>query len=204
VRFCLALIIMRSQDLRGHHRDPRHASPGSTTEVEACHPLAGNCAASPSLPDHRHRGSGAPRADQACQDQPPGGAHLDISHRRGKQLARPRAGCTARQPSGRPRKATRNPRGRGRWPKVRPRGLTGGSWPVFKGRASPELRPGSPYCDWAATPRAASQSLGKTPQRRLRVARCYQNEGNVAVTDLVSAPGQTGRPGLQPWHRVTQ
>jgi hypothetical protein len=39
VRFTLALIGLRSQDLRGYVRNPRPASPGSTTEVEACHPL---------------------------------------------------------------------------------------------------------------------------------------------------------------------
>jgi hypothetical protein len=39
VRFTLALIGLRSQDLRGYVRNPRPASPGSTTKVEACHPL---------------------------------------------------------------------------------------------------------------------------------------------------------------------
>lgn len=39
VRFALALIGLRSQDLRGYVRNPRPASPGSTTKVEACHPL---------------------------------------------------------------------------------------------------------------------------------------------------------------------
>ena len=29
---------LRSQDLRGHDRNPRHASPGSTTKVETVHP----------------------------------------------------------------------------------------------------------------------------------------------------------------------
>jgi hypothetical protein len=38
VRFTLALIGLRSQDLRGYVRRPRPASPGSTTKVEACHP----------------------------------------------------------------------------------------------------------------------------------------------------------------------
>ena len=41
----LALIDLRSQDLRGHNRNPRPASPGSTTEVETVHPLL-SCAAS--------------------------------------------------------------------------------------------------------------------------------------------------------------
>jgi hypothetical protein len=35
----LALIVLRSQDFRGHNRNPRLASPGSTTEVETVHPL---------------------------------------------------------------------------------------------------------------------------------------------------------------------
>ena len=39
VRVELALIGLRSCDLRGHHRDPRLASPGSTTKVETVHPL---------------------------------------------------------------------------------------------------------------------------------------------------------------------
>ena len=43
--FTLALIGLRSQDLRGHNRNPRPASPGSTTEVETVHPLL-SCAAS--------------------------------------------------------------------------------------------------------------------------------------------------------------
>ena len=41
----LALINLRSQDLRGHNRNPRPASPGSTTKVETVHPLL-SCAAS--------------------------------------------------------------------------------------------------------------------------------------------------------------
>ena len=41
----LALIGLRPQDLRGHNRNPRPASPGSTTEVETVHPLL-SCAAS--------------------------------------------------------------------------------------------------------------------------------------------------------------
>ena len=41
----LALIDLRSQDLRGHNRSPRPASPGSTTKVETVHPLL-SCAAS--------------------------------------------------------------------------------------------------------------------------------------------------------------
>ena len=39
MRFELALIVMRPQDLRGRSRNPRPASPGSTTEVETSHPL---------------------------------------------------------------------------------------------------------------------------------------------------------------------
>ena len=38
MRLTLALIEVRSQVLRGYVRSPRPASPGSTTEVEACHP----------------------------------------------------------------------------------------------------------------------------------------------------------------------
>src|SRR6202044_3757066 len=45
VLLTLALIGLRSQDLRGHNRNPRPASPGSTTEVETVHPLL-SCAAS--------------------------------------------------------------------------------------------------------------------------------------------------------------
>ena len=45
MRDVLALIGLRSQDLRGHNRNPRPASPGSTTEVETVHPLL-SCAAS--------------------------------------------------------------------------------------------------------------------------------------------------------------
>ena len=39
MRVELALIGLRSLDLRGRNRNPRPASPESTTEVEACHPL---------------------------------------------------------------------------------------------------------------------------------------------------------------------
>jgi hypothetical protein len=45
VLLTLALIGLRSQDLRGHNRNPRPASPGSTTEVETVHPLL-SCTAS--------------------------------------------------------------------------------------------------------------------------------------------------------------
>ena len=44
MRVSLALIGLRSQDLRGHNRNPRPASPGSTTKVETVHPLL-SCAA---------------------------------------------------------------------------------------------------------------------------------------------------------------
>jgi hypothetical protein len=65
VRVELALIGLRSQDLRGHNRNPRPASPGSTTEVETVHPLL-SCPAGmvtlPAIPDrtrttpnHQHR-----------------------------------------------------------------------------------------------------------------------------------------------------
>src|SRR6202050_2507106 len=36
---CVGTYVLRQQDFRGHHRNPRPASPGSTTEVEASHPL---------------------------------------------------------------------------------------------------------------------------------------------------------------------
>src|SRR5262249_13090985 len=36
---CVGTYWSRQQDLRGHHRHPRPASPGSTTEVETSHPL---------------------------------------------------------------------------------------------------------------------------------------------------------------------
>src|ERR1700761_2622841 len=39
VRVLLALISLRSRDLRGHNRNPRPASPGSSIEVETDHPL---------------------------------------------------------------------------------------------------------------------------------------------------------------------
>jgi hypothetical protein len=55
----LALIGLRSQDLRGHNRNPRLASPGSTTEVETVHPhvqLFGRQAAHRLRPySHEHR-----------------------------------------------------------------------------------------------------------------------------------------------------
>jgi hypothetical protein len=48
VRIGLALIDVRSQDFRGHNRNPRPASPGSTTEVETVHPLWSCAAGMPS------------------------------------------------------------------------------------------------------------------------------------------------------------
>src|ERR1700761_7859888 len=39
VRVLLALINLRSRDLRGHNHNPRPASPGSSIEVETDHPL---------------------------------------------------------------------------------------------------------------------------------------------------------------------
>ena len=46
----LALIVLRSQDFRGHNRNPRLASPGSTTEVETVHPLLSCPAGTANLP----------------------------------------------------------------------------------------------------------------------------------------------------------
>src|SRR6202050_4692249 len=36
---CVGTYVLRQQDFRGHNRNPRPASPGSTTEVETSHPL---------------------------------------------------------------------------------------------------------------------------------------------------------------------
>jgi hypothetical protein len=52
-------------------------------------------------------------------------------------------------------------------------GQTGRVGAGLEGRASPEMRPGSHHDDWAATPQAAPQSLGKTPMRIQMVARSY-------------------------------
>src|SRR5260370_31360049 len=43
------------------------------------------------------------------------------------------------------------------------------------------MRPGSHHDDWAATPQAAPQSLGKTPPRAGMVAPRHQNAGNDPV-----------------------
>ena len=48
-------------------------------------------------------------------------------------------------------------------------------------RASPEMRPGSHHDDWAATPQAAPQSLGKTPMCSNAVAPSYSNDINEHV-----------------------
>jgi hypothetical protein len=96
VRDVLALIQMRSQDLRGHNRNPRPASPGSTTEVETSHPLL-SCTSM--VPEREQRA----KPKYAHNAPGPSGCH----------------GRTGR--SG----VMRNPRGHWRWPKSRPRGPTG-------------------------------------------------------------------------------
>jgi hypothetical protein len=62
---------------------------------------------------------------------------------------------------------------------VRPRGLTGRVGAGLCARTSPEMRSGSHHDDWAATPQAAPQSLGKTSSCRRLVAQRYQNPGQV-------------------------
>ena len=75
-----------------------------------------------------------------------------------------------------------------RWPlralavaETRPQGPAGRVGAGHEVRASPEMRPGSHHDDWAATPQAAPQSLGKTPLSSQKVARCYQK----SINDLV-------------------
>jgi len=60
-------------------------------------------------------------------------------------------------------------------------GLTGRVGAGPNGRASPEMRPGSHHDDWAATPQAAPQSLGKTPLRYALVAPSSQKSINEPV-----------------------
>ena len=64
---------------------------------------------------------------------------------------------------------------------MHPRGLDRQGRGRSQSRASPEMRPGSHHDDWAATPRAASQSLGKTPMRYRTVAPSYQKSINEVV-----------------------
>jgi hypothetical protein len=56
---------------------------------------------------------------------------------------------------------------------MHPRGLDRQGRGRSQVRASPEMRPGSHHSDWAATPQAAPQSLGKTPMRIQMVAWSY-------------------------------
>jgi hypothetical protein len=155
VRVELALISMRSQDLRGHNRNPRPASPGSTTEVETDHPLL-SCTSMVPRSEQRAKPKNA-----QTNPEPPRRAHR----------------CTLPASAA----AKRNPRGRWRWPILRPRGPTGRVGAGLNARTSPEMRLGSHHDDWAATPQAAPQSLGKTPRCEGMVAPRYQNAGNDAV-----------------------
>jgi len=120
---------MRSQDLRGHNRNPRPASPGSTTEVETSHPLL------------------------SCTCMVP----------EGEQLAKPKYAHNASGPGSRPGgmiAVMRNPRGRWRWPKSRPRGPTGRVGAGLKGPDLPR--------DEA---RFSSRRLGRNPPSGTPVIR---------------------------------
>ena len=120
---------MRSQDLRGHNRNPRPASPGSTTEVETSHPLL------------------------SCTCMVP----------EGEQLAKPKYAHNASGPGSRPGgmiAVMRNPRGRWRWPKSRPRGPTGRVGAGLKGPDLPR--------DEA---RFSSRRLGRNPPSGTPVTR---------------------------------
>jgi len=145
----LALIGLRSQDLRGHNRNPRPASPGSTTEVETVHPLL-SCAASTVRSAVQDR----TRITRSGQPGFPPAARVGM-RRAGRGLARSRPG-TGAGPA-RDRRLERQtrmkmaPASRWRWPKHARRGRPAGSEPVYwPGLPRDEAR--TLNVDWAATP----------------------------------------------------
>jgi hypothetical protein len=103
-----------------------------------------------------------------------------------------------RGPSGIHRKVMRYPRECWRWPRCTHGGLTGRVGAGPKGRASPEMRPGSHHDDWAATPQAAPQSLVKTPESYCTVARSYQKSANELVTFRHGRSSGRCRRGTRP------
>jgi len=79
--------------------------------------------------------------------------------------------------------------------------LTGRVGAGPKGRASPEMRPGSHHDDWAATPQAAPQSLRKTLLHGGMVARNYQKSINELVR--IQSGGSGGScPPAAPQNRL--
>src|SRR5215469_18405242 len=88
----------------------------------------------------------------------------------------------------------RCPRGRWRWPKCTHGGVDRQGRGRSQGRASPEMRPGSHHDDWAATPRAAPQSLRKTPVRSNVVALSCPNHLNEHVMTRCAAKGAGQAP----------
>jgi hypothetical protein len=125
----------------------------------------------------------------------------------------PREAAGSAMPGGQPQNAgpsgigqdvVRTPAGAGGGRKLHPRGLTGRVGPVLSGRASPEMRPGSHHHDWAATPRAAPQSLSKTPERSGKVAPCYENAvlrkaGVTKMQAMFRLRGSDHEPDCRSW-----
>src|SRR5215472_5951478 len=157
---------MRSQDLRGHNRNPRPASPGSTTEVETSHPLLSCTCMVPegeqlAKPKYAHNAPrpGEPEGRGAAWTEERGAR----DERRGKAVPQRRpAGEPASTAAGTARKIAvmRNPRGRWRWPKSRPRGPTGRVGAGLKGPDLPR--------DEA---RFSSRRLGRNPPSGTPVTR---------------------------------
>ncbi len=177
VRVELALIGLRSCDLRGHHRDPRLASPGSTTKVETVHPLL-SCRPDIARDDLLAR-------PYTCNARGPNTIPAGGWARAGPATAteggaRPRAG----QVPGCPRAQARRPRRGGHENGMTPAGAGGGRSAPARVDRQGRSRSGCPGLPRDETrflsrrlgrnPPSESQSPAKTPYGSRLVAQSYK------------------------------
>src|SRR3984893_14028752 len=206
---------MRSQDLRGHNRTPRPASPGSTTEVETSHPLL-SCTSM--VPDDEQPVSPEnaqtypERNGRASHPADPRRQHSRMPDRRSRRMRAHRASAAADRgvdekppwalavaeiaPTGGDRQ------GRGRGPKSRPRGSTGR---VGAGLIGPDLP--------RDEVRFSSRRLGRNPPSGTPVTRkdaaarrdgCSPSpkSGQRSGQDPAADRSGTGRPARSPGNRA--
>ncbi len=158
---------MRMQDLRGHKRNPRPASPDTATEVETDHPLCSFQRARG--PASGARGSAGHRSAPAIQRyryNAPKAKWIPAGRRARRTVIRPcpRRGPRSTPPAGPPGPGSCGPgqeetlAGADEIHQRHPRGRPAGSGRPSYGETSPEMR--SRLMDWLPQPPITSPSQG--------------------------------------------
>ena len=190
LRVELAVISLRHLDFRGRHRSPRLASPGSTTEVEANHPLL-------SCTEPRYRTSSAWSNEQAAPGMP--GQPGQSSHNAATQAERPMGPPQSADPTGRPLVVMRRP----------PRALAVAEECARGGRpagSGPVLWPGLPRDEARFLITTGPQPPKRHPSHCLRRRNATRRLLPVVKKQVIrrSSPGLTAlRPARRTWPGIS-